>query len=195
MCDKFDITIFIEKMIEAIAWTEYVLDNYENTIPLWETLTLSSPSLSKLQSNSFENLSELERRLCVTQVFQIRSDLIEQQKIDLSVIQSELTDRIYASELMVFFPTESFVDGTANVITSGYFSYDNLPPCSTWIAYLGENDVSLPKLAHLICWIPPSITDTVLNGIEMSPDKSLSLLRDSKFNACYKPLLKARKLM
>ncbi len=187
MCENFDLNTFIKNSGATVAWCNHVIEMSRTHQALWETISDQSEYLKSFSSRQIAEFSEAERSELANKVFEARLELLSRKSIIAD--ESSLAASLRSGELLAFFPTETFNDGTAEVVTGGYFNYFNWPPFSTWVYYVGEKTISQPQIPHLICWIPPEFVDLASDGIDLSPDLSLVRLTSADLDTCYKPML------
>ena len=187
MCTNFDLNKFLQNAVSTVALCNHIINQSLAQKGLWETISKKSEYIESLSSRDLSELTETGRRELAGKVFEVRADLISQESIVIN--NSKPIPDLRSGELLAFFPTETFNDGTAELLTDGYFNYFNWPPFSTWIYYVAERSISEPETPHLICWIPPDFVDLAADGIDLSPDLSLARLDSEDLNACYKPIL------
>ncbi|MGJ4928755.1 hypothetical protein ACQR1I_06380 [Bradyrhizobium sp. HKCCYLS2038] len=82
----------------------------------------------------------------------------------------------YKGRLLAFFPDGSLDCGVAHDETEGFFTYGNVPPWDTWVAYLQEG----PTTSYVLAWVPQPLAPMVNDGIRVIPEECVEWIDERR---------------
>lgn len=78
---------------------------------------------------------------------------------------------------LAYDPDDSLSDGAAMVATSGFYTFDNMPPAALWLDFIVEPtrraSVWTPFSAYILCWVPAQLTALADEGIAVNAEQCL----------------------
>jgi hypothetical protein len=83
--------------------------------------------------------------------------------------------------LLLFAPDETLSDGAAEVLSTGFFDADNVPPWDTWVDYIEDaptTEQHATTASYLVCWVPPFLIEAADAGIWANPEECIEWLAD-----------------
>ncbi len=176
---KFNLQEFQKSLSEAIIWCDYLVHLDNTSSVFWESMTSKTLVYSDLKDQHLDVLSFNERQKMFHHMVDLRKSLLHVGEITFSDNKSRNSGLLTA-----FFPDYSFNDATAESMTDGFYNFTSMPPPSTWVTYVYEDETE--DTPHFICWIPPKYVEISVTTIESLPDESLQMIEDTKFKATYK---------
>lgn len=182
-CQEFDLNAFIGQVAYLMHW--YQQNEVENPKALWN---IFSPRENDLNIVPFKDVKHY-----VYNVLDLKTKQSVEQNFELSI---EAQTLFKAGRLLVMFADASFADATAEIMSKGFFNWDDYAPPITWLAWIEEKpSVSSVYLPYILSWIPPQFVDSVTEGISMCPSESILYLSDWDIESCCKQVLKAHQLL
>ncbi|NJL55702.1 hypothetical protein HC928_11225 [bacterium] len=101
--------------------------------------------------------------------------------------------------IMVFYRSLSTTDGSAAIITNGYFDACDFPPWTSWLScghqearksteeYFGSKQYDV---SFLLSWVPKEMVELVNDVIEASADRQFDWMKDCHFDLALVEMLK-----
>lgn len=90
---------------------------------------------------------------------------------------STATNRNLEGRFLAYDPDDSLSDGAAMVATSGFYTFDNMPPAALWLEYVVETtrraSVWTPFSAYILCWVPTQLIALADEGIAVNAEQCL----------------------
>ena len=184
---KFDLSAFRQQLGETIQWcrARFSLDDIRG-------------SLRALEPYSTDLLGTLETDL----IKDFGNDIFDKRRKLLSTEKSVVTPKpvdLAGGRLLIFIISLSLFDGTAEVVSQGFFDVFNYPPADTWV-YVGlerdrsskgrEPDVKR-NLYYLVSWIPPQALNLAQEAIDLNAEECIQWIEDVDFDFEFIKLLEA----
>jgi len=92
-------------------------------------------------------------------------------------------ESLLGGKLLVYFPDANLSDGTAQLVSRGFFDVHNVPPWDTWIALADDANGDPSFEQYLVCWVPPEFIGCAQEGIDANPEGCIVWLEDSRVAA------------
>jgi hypothetical protein len=161
MVEPFNPKEFRRNLLEAATWCSRSDTNLR-------TVILTVPDY-------FTLLSLDDREHFINNVFQERRKLLGEQSVDSNSVEN--------GRLLVFYPDCTFaLDGVTQIISQGFFDYDNYPAFDTWVYYGVHESRSNghPSVFYLISWVPSRVIQNVNEALLSNADESLFWIDDAR---------------
>lgn len=156
---------FIQYMVEAATWVEFVSSKNGNTVVRSEEIrpeyNLLENPYSKDYWNSITKLSEyydFQKRI-VTDVVDKRSQILKEKGITLLKIDEVLKK----GGLFYTFINQTVTDGACETVSNGFFDIYDSPPWDNWILLYEDKNSEI-----LVSWVPLSEVENVEKAIEVN---------------------------
>lgn len=82
--------------------------------------------------------------------------------------------------LLLYYPNLTLSDGTAELVSRGFFDADNEPAWDVWVFCDRDESVPIDYGVYLLSWIPNRVVDLVEQGIHFNPERCLEWATESK---------------
>ena len=189
MCN-WDVLKFQQNAINVITIYEYLTDNNKHDAKNYWDMFANESKYSDRLSKTISGEEWIDFSVAQSEVIhkQLEEEVFQAQistTKDLTRVDwSYAVETLKTGKFVVFYPDLSLTDGTAQTVSNGYFSYSNYPPFGTWLYFFASEQLSSPKLSHILSWIPPQFSKRAIWGIEAIPNGSLSIV-SKESEGCY----------
>lgn len=114
-------------------------------------------------------------------------------------LDGSLATRIAAPKgiIIVLFPKYVFaLDGIAEMVSKGFFNFDEFPVYDTWIYFIPDEAMAATRIkkdqccTHIISWVPDQFSAAVLEAMPQNIDFAICTLEDAIKNTKYLECIK-----
>lgn len=199
-----DMVSFRWRLAETIAWCA---PRASATDPIY---SLRTPALRPAAFDAVDvTLEELPGGRIAETVVQIQPivELLAQERARWlqrdGYYPSTWAQDLAGGRLLLYDPTENLADGAATEVSSGFFSYNNIPAWDTWVCFVHDRTADAQRSARvydartdhqgesaigplhhesfrvcLISWIPAQFVPLVTAGINVNPELCIAWAED-----------------